>query len=1170
MRLSKIKLAGFKSFVDPTTIYLPSALIGVVGPNGCGKSNVIDAVRWVMGESSAKNLRGDSMADVVFNGSSSRKPVGSASVELYFDNSDGTVGGQYARYNEIAIKRVVSRDGVSNYYLNSARCRRKDITGLFLGTGLGARSYSIIEQGMISRLVEARPEELRVFLEEAAGISKYKERRRETENRIGHTRDNLSRLNDLRDEVEKLIKHLQHQARTAERYKKLKNEERRVTAELLALRMRTLQGRVDAGKLILLERDTALEAEVAGMRAVEAGVEKAREAHTDESERFNLVQGRYYQSGAEIARLEQSIQHRREIEARQQQDLQQAVQGLQELNLHIDRDESMLRDIDETLDALDPDLERKREVERTSQLALQEAEAQMQAWRRAWDIFNEESGDAQRRAHVEAARIEHLETQLARLEREQEKLRTGREALSADDPETELAGLTDRESHGRQQVSGLQSALEGMLSEIRSLREQDHELTRRLDECRSEQQAASGRMASLTALQQAALGQNESKATEWLARWQLDKSPRLAQQLDVEPGWEEAAETVLGGYLEAVCVDNLEAVLGDLSELDQGSLTLIDAVGIGAHSVDHARATLLAGKLRGAAGCSHLLAGVFAVDTLQDAAQMRGSLEPGQSVVTQSGAWVGPNWARVNSSADQRAGVIARESDLRKLREELAGMKGRLEQLEKVQLDTRMRLKQVEDARDARQRELGEAQREHAGLAARLDACRVRATQIREQIGVFDSDTTDVERDVSEAAGQLASARARLKEAQTHLARMDERRVGLVSQRDEIEERVSAARDHAHADREVAHEIAIKVESRRSSRESASVGLGRMQAQRVQFSERREALESQLADGEAPLREERRTLDTRLEHRVIIETALADTRKLVEGADERVRELEQQRVEHESRVAEVRARLDETRMEARELAVRREALDEQFATTGFDYSTVAAELPAEASLEGWDERLTKLARRVERLGPINLAAIDEFREQSARKEYLDRQLADLTEALTTLENAIRKIDRETRTRFKETFDKVNGGLKTMFPRLFGGGHAYLELTGDDLLSAGVTVMARPPGKRNSNIHLLSGGEKALTAVALVFAIFELNPAPFCLLDEVDAPLDDANVSRFCDLVREMSERVQFVFVTHNKTTMEMARQLTGVTMNEPGVSRLVAVDVDEAVQLAAM
>ncbi|MGH8496572.1 MAG: chromosome segregation protein SMC [Gammaproteobacteria bacterium] len=1171
MRLSKIKLAGFKSFVDPTTIYLPSELIGVVGPNGCGKSNIIDAVRWVMGESSARNLRGDSMADVVFNGSSARKPVGSASVELCFDNSDGKVGGQYARYNEIAIRRVVTRDGLSNYYLNNSRCRRKDITGLFLGTGLGPRSYSIIEQGMISRLIEARPEELRVFLEEAAGISKYKERRRETENRIVHTKDNLSRLNDLRDEVEKLIKHLQHQARAAERYKKLKEEERRVTADLLALRMRGLQQRIDSGQALLHERETAVEAEVAGLRAIEAGIEKARDRHTDQGERFNVVQGRYYESGAEIARLEQSIKHRRELEARQRQDLEQAIQGLEELGAHIHRDEALLRDIDDTLHARAPDFDCAREAEQSSAAALQEAERRMQAWQQDWDAFNQEAGEAQRGAQVEAARIEHLETQLARLEREQEKLRSGRAALSPDDLEIEVAKLTERESSGRKQLSDLQASLDAMLGQIRTLRDQDSKLASRLDECRAEQQSGAGRMASLTALQQAALGQNERAATEWLAERQLDQSPRLAQKLEVEPGWESAVETVLGGYLEAVCVDDLDAALNELGKLEQGNLTLIGGNGSEEPAeADCGPSSLLAARLRGAVGCRDLLAGVFAVETLPEAAQRRGSLGLGESVVTQGGAWLGPAWVKVSKGSDRRAGVISREGELRKLREAQTRMKGRLKQLEKLQHDTRVRLKQLEDARDARHGELGEAQRDHAGLAARLDAARGRASQIRDQIEVFDSNSTDVQRDLGETAEQLAAARVRLEAAQTRMSGVDERRAVLVTQRDEAEKCLVAARDRASADREASHRIAIEVETRRSSRKSASVGLERMQSQHAQFSERRDALGRQLAEGETPLREEGKTLETCLEQRVVIETALADARRLVEQAEVRVRELEQQRVEHERRVEEVRAGLEESRMVARELTVRREALDEQFAATGFDYASVSAELPAEATFETWEERLAKVARRLERLGPINLAAIDEFREQSARKEYLDAQLADLTEALTTLENAIRKIDRETRTRFKETFDRVNRGLKGMFPRLFGGGHAYLELTGDDLLSAGVTVMARPPGKRNSTIHLLSGGEKALTAVALVFAIFELNPAPFCLLDEVDAPLDDANVGRFCDLVREMSQRIQFVFVTHNKTTMEMARQLTGVTMNEPGVSRLVAVDVDEAVQLAAM
>ena len=1167
MRLSKIKLAGFKSFVDPTAVNFPSNLIGVVGPNGCGKSNIIDAVRWVMGEISAKHLRGDSMADVVFNGSSSRKPVGTASVELVFDNSDGQLSGEYAGYAEVSLKRVVSRDGTSAYFLNGIRCRRKDITQLFLGTGLGSRSYAIIEQGMISRVIEARPEELRGFIEEAAGISKYKERRRETENRISHTRENLERLSDVREEVDKQLRHLQRQAATARRYQTLKQEERKVTAELLALRLRVIEQDSQSKEGILRERDTAMQGLIADLRAIEASIESSREDFTEKSEALNVVQGRYYQIGAEISRTEQSIQHGRELRQRQKQDLDQAEQGANEASLHLTRDQSQIDELRRELEQLEPGLGAARERERTSTAALAQAEESMQDWQERWEEFNRDSRAASEKTQVERARIEQLEHQLARLGTQRERLAAELGELQAVEIDSKIAALEDEQQHVAGQGENAAAQLRQVTEDVQRLRERERELVSADDRGRQQLQDAQGRLMSLQALQQAALGLAQGKVSEWLASNTLNDRPRLAQQLVVEPGWERAVETVLGSYLEAVSIEAIDTIAGQLGSLQMGSVSFFSAGGASTQSVDAGR---LLARVQGPAAISALLTGIIAVDTLGEALEKRRTLLSGESVITRDGVWIGREWLRVSRDKDVHAGVIGREKEMRDLREVVQAAEQQREAVQAELADSRDRLGALEQQRDALQAEVNRLHRAHSDLSVQVSSLRTKAEQTAERVRRISAETEDLERDHESRAGALADARTSLQEGMDAMAQFEATRNELEQERENLRQDLGHKRSQAQADRDGAQEVAIKVESRRSALASISAGLDRLRHQLDQLRQRRDELTRQLADGEAPLQALSATLETALQQRVHVEQELAAARSTLEDAEARMRTLDQRRVDAEAAVDAARAGLEDVRMAAQELKVRRETLLEQFRATQFELATVYQEMAPEADVTVWEQNLAELAGKIERLGQVNLAAIDEFREQSERKEYLDRQFKDLTDALETLETAIRKIDRETRARFQDTFDRVNAGLKERFPRLFGGGHAYLELAGEDILNAGVSIMARPPGKRNSTINQLSGGEKALTAVALVFSIFELNPAPFCLLDEVDAPLDDNNVGRFCDTVKDMSSRVQFIFITHNKTTMELASQLIGVTMNEPGVSRLVAVDVDEAVRMAAM
>jgi len=1168
MRLSKIKLAGFKSFVDPTTITFPSNLVGVVGPNGCGKSNVIDAVRWVMGESSASRLRGDSITDVIFNGSSSRKPIGAASVELLFDNTETTLEGQYAKYAEIAIRREVTRDGMSNYFLNGTRCRRKDITGVFLGTGLGPRSYSIIEQGMISRLIEARPEEMRVFLEEAAGISKYKERRRETSNRIKHTKENLDRLKDVLDEVEKQIKHLDRQAKTAERYAKYKNQERRTSAELLALRTDQLETKAGGVERELAERRTILESIIAEQRKLEAGVEEAREKQVERNEIFNQVQGRFYKIGSEIARLEQSIEHANELRERRSSDLDQAIQGAREIREHIDKDRSEIAQIELTLNELVPGLQQARESERASAESQAKAEEALAEWQEQWDEYTARLSEARQQHNVERTRSEQIESRIKSFADRHKKLSEAQSDADLESLRSGLEELTRKEGRKRLARDELERHLVEVGEQVRKLREQDAKLVRLLDERRGVLQAVQGKHASLEALQKAALGEGDEGIQDWLENAGLEQNRKVAQTLDVQDGWDRAIETVLGDYLQAICVSDITPVTESIARLRSGHVTILEEQGNDASDLD--ATTTLAAKVSGAPeSVQRILARVQVADSLPAALSIREMLDSDDSVITSDGVWLGKHWLRVSRDKDDKAGILAREHEMRRLKNDIREAQARFESARKLQQDGRARLHQLEERRESMQSNAAAVLAEYSEIRAELEAARYRLDQVQAHREAIAEESSEVENHRLSAEEQLRESQSCFRQAEQTMTDLELRRVTLEEQRNDLRAELQRVRAQAEEDRQAVQNITIQFESRRSSKESAAQNLDRMQSQLAQFERREVDIREQLEESEEPLANNKRALEQQLAARLAVEEEMAAARRRVESVESELRDLDQERMQVEQRVDSARVEVTEAEMRLREIRVRQEGFVEQLAHTSFDYGALLNEMEPDASIEAWEEKLEKLRGRIDRLGPINLAAIDEFKEQSERKEYLDAQLEDLNNALATLEGAIRKIDKETRSRFRDTFEKVNSGFKQLFPKLFGGGHAYLEMTGDDLLTSGVTVMARPPGKRNSTIHLLSGGEKALTAVALVFAIFELNPAPFCLLDEVDAPLDDHNVGRFCDIVKDMSDKVQFVFITHNKVTMELARQLSGVTMQEPGVSRLVSVDLDEAVKMAA-
>ena len=1173
MRLSKIKLAGFKSFVDPTVVPMPSNLIGIVGPNGCGKSNIIDAVRWVMGESSAKQIRGDSMADVIFNGSTARKPVGQASVELVFDNSDASLGGQYARYSEISIKRQVGRDGQSLYFLNNARCRRKDITDIFLGTGLGPRSYAIIEQGMISRLIEAKPDELRIFLEEAAGISKYKERRRETENRIRHTRDNINRLNDLRDELERRLEVLQRQAKAAERYRELKAEERELKAQLLAIRWQELKRESDEKTRQMEMLRNRYEARIADIRRAEAQLEEQRVIQAEASDHFNSIQGEFYGVGAEIARLEQAIHHARTQRQQHQAELQEVERAWRTTQTHIDADQARIRELSEHLAADSQQLQQARAAAQQSQEHLQDNEQAMTQWQQRWDEFNTRASEQLRAAEVERARIEHLEQQILDNARRRERIELELERLSHTDLQQAVGALQGEQERLVEEVETTGQALQMTAGHQEEVRQQLKQLRLTQEGLRERIQEARERLVSLQALQEEALGKNASQAGRWLQHHGLQGNRRLGEALEVETGWEQAVEWVLGDRLEAVCVDDWQDLSAALQRLDDGELTLLSMARRfplqGSVSPDGGVLTPLVEKIRQPGILQAWFVHVYCADDLTAATAMLPQLSLHESIVTADGFWVSPGWCRVRRGARQQQSVLEREQLIQRLEGDLAEAGRQRTELEAQIVEAEERLESLLAGHEQLRRQLEHARQKLARVEAQLQAKKSRAQEISDRREQNQAELGALAGTLRHVEHELQAARRRLAEALAATEGHDSERAALLEERDTLREKLEQVRRQARHDQERCHQIELRFHSMETEKNGAVERLERARAQIAHLTRRRQELDDLLSGGETPIAALNEDLKKNLEKRVEVEEQLTQARRYSEQVDHGFRELTARRQEYEQDAERLRATLDEVKMLWQELRVRSQTILEQINEWGEDVQKITASLPPEADEQQWLERVEKIERQIQRLGAINLAAIDEYAEQQERKTYLDRQFEDLAEALATLENAIQKIDRETKARFKETYDRVNSGFKSMFPRLFGGGQAYLELTGEDLLDTGVTVMAQPPGKRNSTIHLLSGGEKALTAVALVFSIFELNPAPFCMLDEVDAPLDDANVGRFTDLVKEMSERIQFIFITHNKVTMEMAHQLMGVTMAEAGVSRLVAVDVDEAVELAA-
>ena len=881
------------------------------------------------------------------------------------------------------------------------------------------------------------------------------------------------------------------------------------------------------------------------------------------------MQKRYYDLGTEIARVEDSIQFQNERNQELNRDLEQVSENWYKIRSDIDNDQRRLGELRHELGQTEPRQDEVRLSEETSGGQLIEAEQAMQAWQQNWEEFNILSAQSQNKGQVQQARIASLEQSIERLNQRLIVLNGDVERLEGLTVEQEISPLESMLETQEVQIARIEEELRELVDKIETQRVENQSLNSQLDEKRSSLQGVRGRYASLEALQQSALGQQDDAEMEWLQRHNMKNSTRLGEKLKVDDHWAVAAETVLGDYLQAVCVDGVDAVSAILGDFEKGSLNFMETNGGSAPMVD-ATMTPLLSQLSCDVDLSHLMNGVMIAETLDEALATRSKLQAGQSVITPEGIWLGVNWLRVSKDQDATAGVIKRQAELTSLEAQIEELQATVGDLTEGLEEGVAALQVAEKDRDNEQTRLAEQQRAFSETRAQLGAKKLQAEQIKTDLGrandEIESNTIHVEEDQE----NLKLARNTLQGAMDDMEQNNLKRESMQHDRHEKQQQLEDARTRAREHRDASHQLALKIQSLNSQVTSTEQAMTRLQEQQALLAERKAALEVSINESEEPQVQLKQELAVQLEKRLSVEVELKNVRQKSEAIEHEIRNLEQERSRFEEQVEQIRTSLDQVRMDWQALEVRRTTIKEQLEEDGEALDDVLRAMPEDAEESSWEENLTRIGNRIQRLGAINLAAIDEFKVQSERKVYLDAQNEDLEKALQTLENAIRRIDVETRTRFKETFDKVNNKLQQLFPKIFGGGHAYLEMTGEDLLDTGVGLMARPPGKRNSSIHLLSGGEKALTAIALVFSIFSLNPAPFCMLDEVDAPLDDANVGRYSNLVKEMSRTVQFIYITHNKIAMEMAEQLMGVTMHEPGVSRMVSVDVDEAVALAAV
>nr|WP_277990484.1 chromosome segregation protein SMC [Pandoraea sp. LA3] len=1166
--MTSIKLAGFKSFVDPTNFAVPGQLVGIVGPNGCGKSNIIDAVRWVLGESRASELRGESMQDVIFNGSTARKQASRASVELVFDNSAGRAAGQWSQYAEIAVKRVLTRDGTSSYYINNLPARRRDIQDIFLGTGLGPRAYAIIGQGMISRIIEAKPEELRVFLEEAAGVSKYKERRRETENRLQDTRENLTRVEDILRELGTNLEKLESQAVVANRFKDLQRDGEEKQQLLWLLRKNEAQNEQERQQRAIESAQVDLEAQMARLRGSESDLETLRAAHYTATDAVQAAQGAMYEANSEVSRLEAEIRYVVESRNRVQAQLAALTSQREQWQARSAQSEEELALAEEELIIAEERAATAQDQAAEQNEALPALES---GWRDAQNLLNEQRSEiaqVEQSLKLEAAHQRNADQALQQLQQRQERLQG--EARGLDKPdEAEL-------EMQRGDLAEHQAMLEDAQAELADAQERLPRLEAERAEAQARVQSEAATIAQLearlTALKQLQESvQTEGKVQPWLDKHELAQLPRLWKKLHIEPGWENALESVLRERLAALEISNLDWVKAFASDAPPAKLAFYSPPPAAHPQEAPASLRPLLALLRIddpglRAVLQEWLGHVFVADDLAQAMTVRAQLPEGASIVVKAGHQVTRVGVQLYAADSEQAGLLARQQEIENLGKQLRAQALLSDEAKSAAVRAEAAYSQAAQAlTEVRARAERATQRVHA-----LQMDVLKLTQAYER---YNARSTQIDEELREIAAQIEEQLAMRAESEANFEQSDSRLAELQAtfedgqlEFESLDSQLSDARNRARELERLAQEasygqkgISSKIDEHRRSIQTALE-----QAERLVVSiEQAQAELAQITEQTAE-----NGLQDALELRAEKEEILGAARIELDALTQKLRQSDEERLAAERGLQPLRDRITELQLKEQAARLNREQFVEQLTTAEVDEEALSAKLTTDMKPSYLQGEVTRINNAINALGPVNMAALEELETARERKVFLDAQSADLNDAIETLEGAIRKIDEETRVLLQGTFDEVNKHFGELFPMLFGGGQAKLIMTGDEILDAGVQVMAQPPGKKNSTIHLLSGGEKALTAIALVFGMFQLNPAPFCLLDEVDAPLDDANTERYAKMVARMSDRTQFVFISHNKIAMEMANQLIGVTMQEQGVSRIVAVDMESAINLA--
>ncbi|HJV82659.1 chromosome segregation protein SMC [Noviherbaspirillum sp.] len=1170
MRLTSIKLSGFKSFVDPTNFQVPGQLVGVVGPNGCGKSNIMDAVRWVLGESKASELRGESMQDVIFNGSTSRKPAGRASVELVFDNADGRAAGQWSQYAEIAVKRTLTRDGTSTYYINNQAVRRRDIQDIFLGTGLGPRAYAIIGQGMISRIIEARPEDLRIFLEEAAGVSKYKERRRETENRLQDTRENLTRVEDILRELGANLEKLEAQAAVAQRFRELQADQDEKQKLLWLLRKNEAKAEQEKFFRDIEKAQTDLEEQNAKLRHVETELEHMRQAHYAAGDRMHTAQGHLYQTNSEIGSLEAQIKF--VIESRNR--LQSQLNSLTAQRDQWQRQGQQYQDeLAEAEMHLEEQGMRVEQAQHAAQTQHDNLPALEQAWREAQLKTTESRGtimQIQQQIELESAHQRNASNILANLAARRERLAQEKNGMTMPDT-AHLNNLKMQLEEKQAALEEVRDQLEGAQEQQPRLEEERRTAQEQLNRETANNAQLEARLAALKQLQENV--QTQGKVQPWLKKHELGELPRLWQKLHIDQGWETALESVLRERTSALEMSNLDWAKSFFNDAPPAKLALFTP-NVGAPANVEAPAGLkpFINLLQlNDPGLRTLmqdwLFNVFVAEDVAVAFVDRTKLPVGGYFVTKQGHVISQSSVRFYASDSEQDGMLARQQEIENIGKQLRAQHMLAE-------EAKSRAVRAEAALSQAMQRLQELRQRVSLLTQTVHSLQIDVMKLSEVQERFNQRSTQIESDLAEIAAQeteqqqiKAESEAKFEQLDMELAELQEKHENGQTDYLAKEQQLNDARQRLRELERAAQEAEFSEKAHRNKIEELkrSIATALEQSAQLFASMEQGHLELESLDDQAA----QAGLQSLLEKRTDQERALADARHELDQLTQKLRHTEEARLQSERNLQPQRDRITELQLKEQAARLNFEQYAQQLAEAQADEAVLSEKLTGEMRPSYLQGEVTRLTNAIAALGPVNLAALDELAQASERKNFLDAQHADLTEAITTLEDAINKIDKETRDLLQDTFDKVNKHFGELFPVLFGGGNAKLIMTGEEILDSGVQVMAQPPGKKNATIHLLSGGEKALTATALVFSMFQLNPAPFCLLDEVDAPLDDANTERFCNMVKRMSSHTQFLFISHNKIAMEMAQQLIGVTMQEQGVSRIVAVDMESAANFAS-